>query len=552
MAKSRAVFYLSTGRAGSGTFAHLFQQSKLLQAFHVPSPEMVEESFIVQQGLGDPDELFKPKLEAIRSLVGDNGLIYVETNPRIAFFIDQLNEHFDAKFIWIIRDPVDYVNSGLNRKWFTGAGGIWDKYRESPLDSWPEFWGGVEKITWQWCCINSLIENKVSNFDNVRVAHFSDIIGNPEHILDILHWAGGIDISISDVKSVMGLNINVGRYSAPRDARTGDHIFGQKNQNRTVKQDFDQNRVVDVILNHWNSIQSSRYLTRKPNQVEKTSSQTDPRSYREWLLLLKSRNVSTVPYRELIINSDEVRSFLRHDIDLFDEKLINDCRRLEEELGFRSTWFFLPPKDKRYSSTSEHSLQSCIRDLRRDGHEIGYHVNAWEVPGTFCICEEPLKRLDEDIEWFSEALGEPLSIAVAHGIPHHKKSVSNFSMFDSLRARNVLMLDQFVIRDGGAGRRIPHFDARVRNPVFPTRLKVSYASDSGGPIRKDWNSLDDIFQPPNNIIINTHCGNYPIDRDFDYIDAASYSQRFSEVGITKSMPTTSTFDRFSRFFKFMN
>lgn len=35
---------LSTGRCGTGTFAHLLQQSEKFTAYHAPSPEMIEET----------------------------------------------------------------------------------------------------------------------------------------------------------------------------------------------------------------------------------------------------------------------------------------------------------------------------------------------------------------------------------------------------------------------------------------------------------------------------------------------------------------------------
>ena len=95
--------------------------------------------------------------------------------------------------------------------------------------------------------------------------------------------------------------------------------------------------------------------------------------------------------------------------------------------------------------------------MKADGFEIGYHVNAWEQPGTYALVKDPLKRLDEDLEWFADTLGEPVRVATAHGIPRHKDIASNFSMYDALIARGVSMLDLFVIEDGGIGKRIPHF-----------------------------------------------------------------------------------------------
>lgn len=544
--RPKAVFYLSTGRAGSGTFAHLFQQSDLVRAFHVPSPELIEESFLVQQQREDPTNLLAEKLATIEKLIGGTGKIYVETNPRLAFFIRQLNEHFDAKFIWVIRDPLEYVNSGLSRRWYSGQGGVWDEFRERPIDGWPSTWDATRKIAWQWCCINSFIETQTASLSNVRVAHFSELRSNPEQILDILHWAGARDITLRQVKSVLNLNINVGKYSAPRDPETGDHVFGKRNSRQTEKQTFDKNAVIHTIANYWDSPEAKRYMKREV--AKRNDDSIAPSSYEPWLRLLKQHGAAFCRYTDIISPSPNLRCFLRHDIDFFDEGMMNECRDSENAENVRSTWFFLPPRDKRYCGVDTNSLRRYIRSLQAEGFFIGYHVNAWETPGTYELCTNPLQRIDEDIEWFSETLGEPLRVAVAHGIPHHKDFVSNFSMFDALQSRGVLMLDQFIIHDDGSGKMIPHFGSRSRNPLFPTGLQVSYASDSGGPIRRDWEDVREILSPGNNIVINTHCANYSVRRSFEYIDATVYDNRFSRKSTSEQGVKASFFSRIRNLF----
>ncbi|MEE8227731.1 MAG: hypothetical protein V3R30_12980, partial [Kiloniellales bacterium] len=89
-------------------------------------------------------------------------------------------------------------------------------------------------------------------------------------------------------------------------------------------------------------------------------------------------------------------------------------------------------------------------------------------------------------------------------------------MFDALRDRGVAMLDVFVIHDGGEGRPIPHFGYRSANPLLPAKLKITYTSDSGGPIRREWGDLGACLQPGWVFVLNTHCANYDIDRTFTY------------------------------------
>lgn len=525
--KKSAVFMLSTGRSGSGTFAHLFQQSSLFKAFHVPHPEMVEEAYQVQQGDVMPDDVIIEKQNKILEVIGSDERIYFESNPKLVFFAKSLNKFLNTRFIWIIRDPYEYVNSGLSRKWYSGECGIWDDFRECPKDGWPEKWGEIEKIAWKWCCVNSSIETQLAGMKNVKIAHFTDLRKDPKLVLDLLQWAGASDLKITDVTGVFGLQINVGKYSAPRDKITGDHIFGEKNTMETKKQRFDHSRVGNIIKSYWNSLQVQRYLSAPC--IKKKSDVEEPRNYIGWLKFLKQCGAKFSKHERLPYLSNEFRSFLRHDIDMFNIELMDQCKDVELSHGVTSAWFFLPPGDKRYAAARPEKIRDYIRSLKEDGFEIGYHVNAWEKPGSYQLAKNPLANLDEDLDWFAETLGEPLKIAVAHGIPRHKEKVSNFSMFDALRDRGVSMLDPFVIRDGGSGKRLPHFGMRTRNPFYPVGLDVTYASDSGGPIRRDWYDLNDVLDGGHNFVLNTHCANYDIRRDFTYRNTSENAVRSREV-----------------------
>jgi hypothetical protein len=242
----------------------------------------------------------------------------------------------------------------------------------------------------------------------------------------------------------------------------------------------------------------------------------EPTSYREWIKLFKSRGAVFDRYENLPSPTERFRVLLRHDIDQFDVPLLERCRALELELETLSTWLFLPPRDKRYGGTDPSEIARYMRGLKSDGFEIGYHINAWEAPGTYDLVEDPLTRLDADLSWFQDVLCEPVKVALAHGIPRHKEIASNFSMFDALSSRGVAMLDVFVIHDGGAGRRVPHFGHRSLNPVLPHELCITYTSDSGGPLRREWDDLDSCLSPGRTFILGMHCGNYDIERQLKY------------------------------------
>lgn len=256
-----AAFMLSTGRAGTGTFAHLLQQSNRCHAFHVPKPELIEEAFDVQQARAPAKTHIGPKIDAIHALMqGQEGKTYAETNNKLYPFARELDTTFNARFFWVIRDPFEYVNSGLSRKWYTGAGGVWDQFREQPHMGWPPGTSQVQKIAWQWCEINAIIEGAFSELKAARVYHFADLRNDRDAVLDLAKWLGATDLAPDAVDRVFGLRINVGRYSAPRNTETGDHIFGDPNPKETERHEFDRDEVRKVINLNWRSPHSERYL----------------------------------------------------------------------------------------------------------------------------------------------------------------------------------------------------------------------------------------------------------------------------------------------------
>lgn len=241
-----------------------------------------------------------------------------------------------------------------------------------------------------------------------------------------------------------------------------------------------------------------------------------PLHYEDWLLLFREAKVRFSLYREMLeMQSAYACVYLRHDIDLLNVEYIQKCLSLEEKNEVKSTWFFLPPRDIRYEDKIG-SLKNMIQMIDRAGHEIGYHVNAWEKPQTRMVSDDPLGQMEYDLNWYREVLGKPIRTAVAHGIPHHRDEVSNFSMYTALMQMNILQLDPFIIKDDGMASRIPHFGHRTLNPLLSKLPLFVYVSDSGGPIRKVWKDFQFLQMKGAVIVFNTHCANYDIGREFEY------------------------------------
>lgn len=152
-------FVLSTGRCGTQLLTEILQESRQVEAQHVPTPELTYYSSFAYKNASGKPELVKKIVDAARyEQIRDAWLLekkYVETNNRITFFCYALAELFpNATFIHLVRKPEDFITSGLARNWYSGTvlhdeGRITPEYQELSR---------VEKIAWLWNETNSFIE----------------------------------------------------------------------------------------------------------------------------------------------------------------------------------------------------------------------------------------------------------------------------------------------------------------------------------------------------------------------------------------------------------
>jgi hypothetical protein len=117
----KIVFVLSTGRSGSTSMARMFESNLNISAFH--------ETFYFMLGRLSIEYITGhiKKEEAKRTIVDyfqrttivKPGTIYLESDQKLAPFIEILNEIFDhPKFIWLIRHPKTFMHSAVSRGWF--------------------------------------------------------------------------------------------------------------------------------------------------------------------------------------------------------------------------------------------------------------------------------------------------------------------------------------------------------------------------------------------------------------------------------------------------
>jgi hypothetical protein len=501
--KKKYIIIFNTGRCCSGTIAHLLNQSKKISSYHCPDPELIKEKFFIQQNKLSAKKVAKRKIRHIHKLL-KYANTYSETNPTLYCIADDLIKNLNPEIIWSIRHPYEYVNSGINRKWYSLPNNIWDQYREKPITGWDKNWSQQMKIIWLWCYINSKIEKSTyqQKFFKITISKDKSLEGELKEAIKYLNIN---DIGINKIRAILGLNINVGKYTAKRNKENNDHIFGEKNNLKTNTNSINKLEVNKIIENYWLSENSKNFI-----QYENTYKR-DKFNYQDLLEFFMNSGFKDEKYSFLKNHKSYKTIFLRHDVDYYDGNKLYYCLNLEDKLNLKSTWFFLPPKDYRYKDNL-HNIETFIKILKKKGHYVGLHINGWEQNHSLEFNSKPKEKIDDHINWMKNLTGEKNFCATAHGITRYRH-ISNLSFYDYLLSKNVELLDPFIINSNKVEDQHPHFFNRVRNPLFDENMLFKYLSDTGKKWNLRCNEIGDL-KKENSIVLNTHAGNYDLRAKF--------------------------------------
>ena len=123
--EAQPCFVLSTGRCGTALLTKVFEEHSGIEVHHTPTPELVYYSKYAFENQDSLSSEIKHLVDAARyDQIRSSFLLkktFVETNNRITFFAQQLAELYPkAKFIHLIRNPIDFIKSGLARNWYSG------------------------------------------------------------------------------------------------------------------------------------------------------------------------------------------------------------------------------------------------------------------------------------------------------------------------------------------------------------------------------------------------------------------------------------------------
>jgi len=174
---ARCLFVLSTGRTGTTTLARLLGLSDEIEAFHEPSPQLLEERKTARWEVGENPGKYRHIFVRARGAslyraVSKNHM-YAETSPRLTFFAPVISELLpSAKFLFVHRDPFEVVRSGMKRGWYADHPADYARVRPVGGEDFYEKWedaSPLEKVCWYWTVCNTFAIRFCQRVDSSRV-----------------------------------------------------------------------------------------------------------------------------------------------------------------------------------------------------------------------------------------------------------------------------------------------------------------------------------------------------------------------------------------------
>ena len=214
---STPCFVLSTGRCGTHLLTKLLSEHKKIDVYHTPFPELVYYSKYAYENNNKKDGELRRIVDAARyDYVRDSYLLgnrFVETNNRITFFADQLADLYPkSKFIHLVRHPIEFVRSGLNRQWYSGR----NEHDEGRIvlnkEEWNQF-SNIKKIAWLWEATNRYIENFKAKIGSERMLTIlsEELFSDFNKGASIFAHLNLEPIKYSSIKKIVGKPTNVGK-----------------------------------------------------------------------------------------------------------------------------------------------------------------------------------------------------------------------------------------------------------------------------------------------------------------------------------------------------
>ena len=224
--KQKAFFVLSAGRCGTMTLAHLLNTATNARVWHHPQPDPIKESLLAYWGNIDKRKAFWKARYPIIHKTWSEGLVHGETDLLMTPFCDMLAEEIpDAKFIVLVRNPRDYVRSGMRRNYYHGH--PWDFGRLRPKEETEEFegWNKLDqfgKVCWLWRKTYEYILKITSAISKHRVfvARFEDLVRSDSKTEELFEFLGLHGFDCNKIEQVLENKFNSqqgGHFPEPKE-----------------------------------------------------------------------------------------------------------------------------------------------------------------------------------------------------------------------------------------------------------------------------------------------------------------------------------------------
>ncbi|MDY7034253.1 MAG: FkbM family methyltransferase [Thermodesulfobacteriota bacterium] len=224
--EQKAFFVLSAGRCGTMTLAHILDTATNARVWHHPQPDPIRESLLAYWGDIDKRKAFWKARYSIIHKTWSEGLIHGETDLLMTPFCDMIAEEIpDSKFIVLVRDPRDFVRSGMRRNYYQGH--AWDFGRLRPKEDTKEFarWNRLDqfrKVCWLWNKTYQTINQIVDRIAKERVftVRFKDLITGNDNAEKIFKFLGLEGFNEERIQKLLSKKLNAqvsGTFPKPED-----------------------------------------------------------------------------------------------------------------------------------------------------------------------------------------------------------------------------------------------------------------------------------------------------------------------------------------------
>ena len=215
LSEKHAFFVMSTGRSGTQTLSQVLKFAQNASVWHHPQPYMIMETQSAYWGQIDTQSAFWQGRGHYIRQAWDQGLIHGETDHNMTPFCGAIARDIpNAKFIILVRDPREFVRSGMRRNYYRGTG-AWEDGRLRPqqgdadFDTWSDR-DQFSQICWLWNETYRHIERIRAEVgeDRIMVIRFEDLIAGPETTGRLFDFLGLDGFDRGSIEGVLGQKLN--------------------------------------------------------------------------------------------------------------------------------------------------------------------------------------------------------------------------------------------------------------------------------------------------------------------------------------------------------